>query len=85
MNKKMIIAVLLMAVGAVVLYLLVIKDYLPDTTFTHAAYWSVVGLGLLLIAYIFKERKSVSWDDDVSDIISDSSIEQRVSRYFSGN
>lgn len=85
MNKKMITVVLLMAAGAVALYLLVIKDYLPDTTFAHAAYWSVVGLGLLLVAYIFKERKSVSWDDDVSDIISDSSIEQSVSSYFSGN
>lgn len=85
MNKKIIIAVLLMAVGAVALYLLVLKDYLPNTTFAHAAYWSVVGLGLLSVAYTFKKRKSVSWDDDVSDIISDSSIEQSVSSYFSGN
>lgn len=83
MNKKMIITILLMAIGAIILYLLFLKDYLPDTT--HTAYWGIVALGIIIIAYKFKENKSVSWDDDVSEIVSDSSLEKSVKSYFSGS
>lgn len=84
MHIKMIMLIIIVIATAIFVYLLLDLN----SKSSKIVYVSAVIMGLATIIYVFKDNKFdllENDDDDVSDIISNDSLESSVNSYFSGS